>query len=176
MGGPQRIAFRAVTCMFGADGGTRTPNPLFTSHSGRIPLRISAFRPVLPEHEIGNRCCCSVSANAGQACAVRAHGCAHTRLLVRPQVRSFTSRCRWSPARRVGDVSRAYSVAALTASSDDLAADRHCRWPARSAPSGWLRPPSVRITQTQLTPPLLKRNGVNVRHHLRDSPQCADRR
>lgn len=44
MGGPGRFVFRAVTCMFGADGGTRTPNPLFTRqvrcqlrHVGELP-------------------------------------------------------------------------------------------------------------------------------------------
>jgi len=72
----------ALTCgNTRADGGTRTPNPLFTGHSGRIPLRISAFHPVMSEHEIGNRCCCLVSVNAGQACALCAHGCAHARRL-----------------------------------------------------------------------------------------------
>ena len=48
---------------------------------GRIPLRITAFRPVLPEHGIGNRCCCSVSVNAGRPCTVCAHACAHTQRL-----------------------------------------------------------------------------------------------
>gem|GEM_PF-590792 len=68
----------ALTCgNTRADGGTRTPNPLFTRHSERISLRISAFRPVLTEHEIGRRCCWLVSVNAGRPRTFCAHGCAH---------------------------------------------------------------------------------------------------
>lgn len=61
-----------------AEGGLEPPNPLFTSHSGRILLRINAFRLVMPEYEVRRRCCCLVSVNTGQACALCAHGCAHT--------------------------------------------------------------------------------------------------
>ena len=59
--------------------GDSNPQPPFTRHSERISLRISAFRPVLTEHEYGSRCCCSLSVDAGQARTFGAHECAHTR-------------------------------------------------------------------------------------------------
>jgi len=39
-------------------------NLLIRNERGRIPLRISASRPVLPEHAVRSRCCCPVSVNA----------------------------------------------------------------------------------------------------------------
>jgi len=47
-----------------APGGIRTPNLLIRNERGRIPLRISASRPVLPEHAVRSRCWCPVSVNA----------------------------------------------------------------------------------------------------------------
>src|ERR1035437_3398090 len=47
-----------------APGGIRTPNLLIRNERERIPLRISASRPVLPEHAVRSRCCCPVSVNA----------------------------------------------------------------------------------------------------------------
>ena len=47
-----------------APEGIRTPNLLIRSERGRIPLRISASRPVVPEHAARSRCCCPVSVNA----------------------------------------------------------------------------------------------------------------
>jgi hypothetical protein len=40
---------------------------VWTRHRRRIPLRNNAFHPLLPEHGIGDRCCCTVSVNARQA-------------------------------------------------------------------------------------------------------------
>jgi hypothetical protein len=47
-----------------APGGIRTPNLLIRNERGRIPLRISASRPVLPEHAVRSRCWCPVSVRA----------------------------------------------------------------------------------------------------------------
>ena len=79
-----------------APEGIRTPNLLIRNKRGRIPLRISRFHPVLSEHGVGDRCCCSVSVNAGQACTVCAHGCAHTQRLDSLAGESFRSRRRWT--------------------------------------------------------------------------------
>ena len=51
---------------------------LLRNERRRIPLCINAFRPVVPEHEIVDRCCCLVSVNAGQTQTLCAHRCAHT--------------------------------------------------------------------------------------------------
>src|ERR1035437_9215754 len=61
----------------GVLSGRMADRLLIREERGRIPLRINAFHLVLPEHGIGNRCCCSVSVNAAHPCTV----CAHTQRL-----------------------------------------------------------------------------------------------
>lgn len=75
-------------------GGIRTPNLPIPNEEGQIPLHTNAFYPVLVEHGVEIRCCCSVPVNAGHSSTVRAQGCATRSGLIRSPLRSFSSRAR----------------------------------------------------------------------------------